>query len=68
NEKYRKEVLTYFAIYSKVLKFVLSKMKGEFSFIKQFVDLMSIFRYMKKNEDRFGMEIHIRDLVKVAKA
>jgi len=68
NEKYRKEVLTYFAIYSKVLKFVLSKMKGEFSFIKQFADLLSIFRYMKKNEDRFGMEIHIRDLVKVAKA
>ena len=68
NEKYRKEVLSYFAIYSKVLKFVLSKMKGEFSFIKQFADLLSIFRYMKKNEDRFGMEIHIRDLVKVAKA
>ncbi|MGQ0376335.1 MAG: NAD(P)/FAD-dependent oxidoreductase [Nitrososphaerota archaeon] len=68
NEKYRSEVLTYFAIYSKVLKFVLSKMKGEFSFIKQFADLISIFRYMKKNEDRFGMEIHIRDLVKVAKA
>jgi len=67
NEQYRKEVLEFFAIYKKVLKFVMSKMKGEFSFIKQFADLLSIFRYMKKNEDRFGMEIHITDLVRIAK-
>ena len=31
-------------------------------------DLLSIFRYMKKNEERFGMEINMRDLMKVAKA
>jgi hypothetical protein len=43
-------------------------MKGEFSAIRQLSDLLSIFRYMKKNEDRFGMEIHMRDLMKVAKA
>jgi len=68
NEKYRKEVLEYFAIYSKVLKFVRSKMKGEFSYLKQFMDLFSIYRYMKKNEDRFGMEIHLRDLIRISKA
>ena len=68
NEKYRKEVLEYFAIYSKVLKFVRSKMKGEFSYLRQFMDLFSIYRYMKKNEDRFGMEIHLRDLIRISKA
>ncbi len=68
NEQYRKEVLEYFTIYSKVLKFIRSKMKGEFSALKQFKDLVMIFRYMKKNENRFGMEIHMRDLMKVAKA
>ncbi|MEM4379039.1 MAG: NAD(P)/FAD-dependent oxidoreductase, partial [Candidatus Nitrosotenuis sp.] len=67
-ENYRKEVLEYFAIYGKVLKFIRHKMKGEFSALKSFADLISIFRYMKKNEDRFGMEIHMRDLMKVAKA
>jgi hypothetical protein len=36
--------------------------------IRQISELMSIFRYMKKNEARFGMEIHMRDLMKVAKA
>ncbi|HET8719616.1 MAG TPA: NAD(P)/FAD-dependent oxidoreductase [Candidatus Nitrosotenuis sp.] len=67
-EKYRQEVLEYYAIYRKVLQFIISKMKGEFSAIRQLSDLISIFRYMKKNEDRFGMEIHMRDLMKVAKA
>jgi hypothetical protein len=36
--------------------------------MKQFPDLFAIFRYMKKNEDRFGMEIHMQDLIKIAKA
>ncbi|PXF24139.1 MAG: dehydrogenase, partial [Thaumarchaeota archaeon] len=36
--------------------------------IKSLFEVLSIFRYMKKNEERFGMEIHMRDLMKVAKA
>ena len=68
NEQYRKDVLDYFAIYSKVLNFIKSKMKGEFSLAKQFRELFKIYRYMKKNEDRFGMEIHMKDLMKIAKA
>jgi hypothetical protein len=43
-------------------------MKGKFSVLRQLPELLTIFRYMKKNEDRFGMEIHMRDLIKVAKA
>ena len=68
NEQYRKDVLDYFAIYSKVLNFIKSKMKGEFSLAKQFRELFNVYRYMKKNEDRFGMEIHMKDLMKIAKA
>ena len=68
NEQYRKDVLDYFAIYSKVLNFIKSKMKGEFSLTKQFRELFKIYRYMKKNEDRFGMEIHMKDLMKIARA
>ena len=68
NEQYRKDVLDYFAIYSKVLNFIKSKMKGEFSLAKQFRELFKIYRYMKKNEDRFGMEIHMKDLMKIARA
>ncbi len=68
NEQYRKEVLEYFKVYSKVFNFIRSKMKGKFSVLRQLPELLTIFRYMKKNEDRFGMEIHMRDLIKVAKA
>jgi len=67
-ERYRKEVLEYFAVYKHVFKFIRTKMKGEFSVLRQFPSLFSIFRYMKKNESRFGMEVHMRDLMKVAKA
>ncbi len=36
--------------------------------IKNFVDMLAIYRYMKKNEKRFGMEIRMSDMMKVAKA
>ncbi|HET6517314.1 MAG TPA: NAD(P)/FAD-dependent oxidoreductase [Nitrosopumilaceae archaeon] len=68
NEQYEKEVLEYFKIYGKVFKFVRKKIHKDFSILKSLADVLSIFRYMKKNEDRFGMEIHMRDLMKVAKA
>jgi len=68
NEAYEKEVLEHFKVYSKVFKFIRNKMKNQFSIIKQLPDLLSIFRYMKKNEARFGMEVHMKDLMRVAKA
>ncbi|MCH7758303.1 MAG: tryptophan 7-halogenase [Thaumarchaeota archaeon] len=68
NEAYEKEVLEHFKVYGKVFKFIRNKMKNQFSIIKQLPDLLSIFRYMKKNEARFGMEVHMKDLMRVAKA
>lgn len=68
NERYEKEVMEYFGIYGKVFDFVRNKITHEFSIFKQLGDMLAIFRYMKKNEKRFGMEIHMRDLMKVAKA
>ena len=58
NEAYEKEVMEHFKIYGKVFNFVRNKMKNKFSMLKQISELISIFRYMKKNEARFGMEIH----------
>ena len=68
NERYRLEVLEQFAIYPKVLSFVRNKMESKFGILKHFADLISIYRYMKKNEKRFGMEIRMSDMMKVAKA
>lgn len=68
NQRYEKEVIEYFKIYGKVFDFVRNKITHEFSMLKQLKDMLEIFRYMKKNEERFGMEIHMKDLMKVAKA
>ena len=68
NESYEKEVDEYFKIYGKVFNFIRSKLHKKFSALRMMPDLLSIFRYMKKNEERFGMEIHMRDWMKVAKA
>ena len=68
NEKYREQVLRKFSIYSKVLAFVRNKMDSKFDMLKHFADLLAIYMYMKKNEKRFGMEIRIGDMLKVARA
>jgi len=68
NEKYRHKVLEKFAIYPKVLSFVRSKMDSKFGMLKNLADLIIIYRYMKKNEPRFGMEIRMADMIRVARA
>ena len=68
NERYRQQVLEQFAVYPKVLSFVRNKMENKFGILRHFADLIAIYRYMKKNEKRFGMEIRMADMMKVAKA
>jgi len=68
NERYRQQVLEQFAVYPKVLSFVRNKMESKFGILRHFADLIAIYRYMKKNEKRFGMEIRMADMMKVAKA
>ena len=65
---YEKAVEEHYKVYAKVFNFVRAKIKKDFNFFKSLPDFLSIFRYMKKNEDRFGMDIKIADLMKVAKA
>ena len=66
--KYEKAIEEHYKVYAKVFNFVRAKIQKNFSFIKALPDFIAIFRYMKKNEDRFGMNIKIADLLKVAKA
>jgi len=65
---YEKAIEKHYKVYAKVFNFVRAKIKKDFSFLKALPDFIAIFRYMKKNEDRFGMNIKIADLIKVAKA
>ena len=66
-EAYEKAVDEHYKVYGKVFNFVRAKIHKDFNFFKSLPDFLAIFRYMKKNEDRFGMDIKISDLMKVAK-
>lgn len=65
---YERAVDEHYRVYGKVFNFVRAKIHKDFSIIKSLPDFLSIFRYMKKHEDRFGMDIKMANLIKVARA
>jgi flavin-dependent dehydrogenase len=65
--KYRDSVLKKFEIYSLVFKFIQMKIRGTFKLLKNPLELFRIYNHMKRQEDRYGMEIKLLDLIKVAK-
>lgn len=65
--RYRKAVLQTFKIYHTVFNFVKNKINNEFSMMKHLPDLVKIYSYMKKREARFGMEIKMIDMMKIAR-
>jgi flavin-dependent dehydrogenase len=66
-ERYRYLVHEKFSIYYDVFRFVRSKINNEFSLVRYLPLLLKIYLYMKKHEDRFGMEINISKLFNIAK-
>jgi len=64
---YREAVLKKFQIYVLVYKFIQLKISGKFSIIRQWRDLLNIYRHMKSEEDRYGMAIKIADMIRVSK-
>ncbi len=65
---YERAVGKHFAVYDKVFGFVRKKIHRNFSMVRSLPDVIAIYRYMKRNEARFGMDIKMADLMKVAKA
>ena len=65
---YERAVDSHYRVYSKVFNFVRAKVHKDFSLVRSLPDFVAIFRYMKRNEDRFGMDIRMADLIKVARA
>jgi hypothetical protein len=66
-EAYSEAVLKHYDIYAKVYRFIKAKMDGNFSILGQFPDLWAIYWHMKTNERRYGLETHLRDILKVVK-
>lgn len=64
---YRDAVMKKFEMYSLVFKFVQLKIQGRFSMVKNAADMLRIYGHMKGNEDRYGMQVSMADMLKVAK-
>jgi hypothetical protein len=62
---YSQAVLKHFDIYGKVYRFIKAKMDGNFSMLRQFPELWSIYWHMRTNERRYGLETHLGDILKV---
>jgi flavin-dependent dehydrogenase len=66
-QEYRKAVLKKFKIYTVAFKFIQLKITGKFSIIKHVPDMLRIYNHMKGEEDRYGMEVKIANMMKVSK-
>jgi hypothetical protein len=43
------------------------KISGKFNMIRHSFDLLKIYNHMKREENRYGMEIKIEDMIKISK-
>jgi flavin-dependent dehydrogenase len=66
-QAYRDAVLEKFRVYSLVFKFIQLKITGKFSMVKHGMDMLKLYRHMKSEEERYGMEIRMADMLKVAR-
>jgi len=66
-DSYNDAVLKKFEVYSLVYKFVRLKMQGKFNLLRHSRDLLRIYNHMKSEEDRYGMEVKIGNMMKVSK-
>ncbi len=65
-ERYSEEVLKHYDIYAKVFRFVKAKIDGNFSLVRNFPELFSIFMHMRSNTERYGLETHLSDMIKLS--
>jgi flavin-dependent dehydrogenase len=66
-KEYRREVLARFKMYSLIFKFIQLKIAGKFSMIKHGMDVVKIYRHMKSEEERYGMEVRMANMIKVSR-
>ena len=67
-DAYERAVEKHYRVYGRVFNFVRSKIRRDFSLVRSLPDFLAIFRYMRANQDRFGMDVRIADLIRVARS
>jgi hypothetical protein len=54
-------------MYTLVFKFIQLKIAGKFSMMKHGMDMLKIYQHMKSEEQRYGMEVRMADMLKVSR-
>ncbi|MCH2380102.1 MAG: NAD(P)/FAD-dependent oxidoreductase [Nitrososphaerales archaeon] len=66
--RYEEEVKEHFKVYSDVYKVIKLKMNnklGPYTFIKNSGAVWSTYKTMKEQEERFGLEVRVRDMAEI---
>jgi hypothetical protein len=66
-QAYREAVLGKFRMYSLVFKFIQLKIAGKFSMVKHGMDMLKIYQHMKSEEERYGMDVRMADMLKISR-
>ncbi|HET7391852.1 MAG TPA: NAD(P)/FAD-dependent oxidoreductase [Nitrososphaeraceae archaeon] len=66
-KSYREAVLKRFKIYTLVFKFIQLKIAGKFNMLRHVYDLLRIYNHMKSEEDRYGMQVKMINMMKVSR-
>ena len=62
-ESYRRNVLKNFGAFDAVYEIVKAKIEKRFTMTANFLDLLRMYFYMKRREDRFGLQVNLRELM-----
>jgi flavin-dependent dehydrogenase len=65
-QEYRRAVIERFRIYSLVFRFIQLKIAGKFSLARHGLEMLKLYRHMKSEEDRYGMQVRMSDMLKVS--
>ena len=67
-KQYRRRVLDRFDYYDDVYRIVRLKMDGKLSMVRHISLMMSMYRNMKKEEERFGFEVSLDKMTRLVNA
>lgn len=67
-EDYRQRIFSKFSVFFDIFQFIKKVHNSTFSYLKDFKLLLAPFIYMKLREDRFGMEVRLRDWLRIVNA
>lgn len=65
-QAYRDSVLEKFRVYALAFKFIKLKIAGKFNMARHGAEMIKIYRHMKREEERYGMKVHMADMLKLA--